>query len=68
MKFIYKRLPNNKHLLFNRKLQRHYNFYLYPAGRQTGHDEKGAKIDAKRIGGLIIKGHQSHHPLRKSII
>lgn len=68
MKFIYKRLPNNKHMFFNRKLQRHYNFYLYPAGRQTGHDNKGTKIYAKRIGGLIIKGNQSNNPLRKSII
>lgn len=55
-------------MFFNRKLQRHYNFYLYPAGRQTGQDNKGTKIYAKRIGGLIIKGNQSNNPLRKSII
>ena len=67
MKIIYKRLPNNKHLFFNRKLQRHYNFYLYTDSKQTGKDGKGIKIFAKSIGGLIIKGHQANHPLRKPL-
>ena len=67
MKIIYKRLPNNKHQFFNRKLQRHYNFYLYPQGKQTSKDYKGTKIFAKRVGGFILRSNQSKHPLRKSL-
>lgn len=67
MKIIYKRLPNNKHQLYNRKLQRHYNFYCYTENKQTGKDSKGIKIIAKKLGGKIIKGNQAVNPLRKPI-
>lgn len=66
MKIIYKRLPNNKFMFFNRKLQRHYNFYCYTDNKQCN-DNKGVKILAKRLGGTIIKGNQSEHPLRKHL-
>ena len=66
MKIVYKRLRNNKNLFFNRKLQRHYNFYCYTDNKQST-DPKGVKIFAKRLGGRIIKGNQSANPLRKPL-
>ena len=68
MKIIYKRLPNNKHQFYSRKLQRHYNFHCYTDSKQTGKDTKGIKIFAKMIGGTLLKGNQSANPLRKNPI
>lgn len=66
MKIVYKRLRNNKHLFFNRKLQRHYNFYCYTDNKQSK-DPKGVKIFANSLGGGIIQGKQSDNPLRTKI-
>ena len=68
MQIVYRRLKNNTHQYYNRKLQKHYNFHIYPKSKQTYHDLKGKKISANSIGGNITKGKQSKNPLRKTIV